>query len=134
METVDRELELRAHIHSLLSQYAFTHLTTDYVHWTERSVADRLSECLHPIPTTDSTAVALPVDPFELLSQRWKLQKLDPFDERWKVTDADAVGYLKAQVGAIRSRPSVLESDRSWGDTDGETPSTIPTITSLTKP
>lgn len=76
---------------------------------------------MRPIPTTDSTAVALPIDPFELLSHRWKLQKLDPYEERWKVGDQDAVGYLKTQVSAIRGRPSVVESDRHWGHADGET-------------
>ena len=61
------------------------------------------------------------MDPLELLSQRWKLQNLDPFEERWKVTDGDEVGYLKTQVGAIRSRPSILESDRHWTSDDGKT-------------
>ena len=36
----DRELELRTHIRGLLLQYALTHLTTNYVTWTQESVAD----------------------------------------------------------------------------------------------
>ncbi len=38
--TTDRELELRAHIRGLLLQYALTHLATNYVTWTQESVAD----------------------------------------------------------------------------------------------
>ncbi|KAI8995274.1 hypothetical protein BD414DRAFT_372488, partial [Trametes punicea] len=86
---------LRAHIRSLLSQYALTHLAMNYVTWTEDSVSESLAECLHTIPTTDSTAVALPVDPFVVLSQRWNLFKLDPYEERWKIPDEDALMYLK---------------------------------------
>lgn len=36
----DREVELRAHIRSLLSQYAVTHLATNYIAWTESEVAN----------------------------------------------------------------------------------------------
>lgn len=33
-----RELELRAHIHDLLHDYALTHLTIDYIEFTDSAV------------------------------------------------------------------------------------------------
>ncbi|KAI0673683.1 hypothetical protein C8Q78DRAFT_952500, partial [Trametes maxima] len=86
---------LREHIRSLLSEYVFAHLTTDYVAWTHDTVANTLSRCLHNIPTTDPTAISLPLDPFEMLSQRWNLSSLDVFEEKWKVPDSKHVAYMK---------------------------------------
>ena len=40
MATADREVELRAHIRSLLLQYALTHLATNYVSWTQETVTE----------------------------------------------------------------------------------------------
>lgn len=40
IDATEREQELRTHIHSLLLQYALTHLATDHVAWTQETVAD----------------------------------------------------------------------------------------------
>lgn len=37
---LDPELELRAHIRSLLLEYALAHLATNYVIWTQNAVTD----------------------------------------------------------------------------------------------
>ncbi|TFK80490.1 hypothetical protein K466DRAFT_451747, partial [Polyporus arcularius HHB13444] len=86
---------LRAHIRGLLLQYALTHLATNYVTWTQESVADILSECMSYVPLAGPTCVALPVDPLEILSQRWGLTKLDLYEERWKVENSEVLPYLK---------------------------------------
>ncbi|EIW63968.1 uncharacterized protein TRAVEDRAFT_102597, partial [Trametes versicolor FP-101664 SS1] len=86
---------LRAHIRSLLSQYAATHLATNYIAWTESEVANGLAECLGPIPMTERNAIALPLEPLQVLSQQLNLISLDVYEERWKVIDKDAVAYLK---------------------------------------
>ncbi|CDO73083.1 hypothetical protein BN946_scf185007.g137 [Trametes cinnabarina] len=130
MDTVGRELELRAHIRSLLSQYALTHLATDHLAWTEDTVANTLAACLHTIPATDSTAVALPVDPFDWLNRHWHLSMLDLYDEKWRVPDKQALEYLKQQMNSKAIRTS--NADREWAiDDDGEAMNTIRSIDML---
>ncbi|KAI0363531.1 hypothetical protein BV20DRAFT_1007236 [Pilatotrama ljubarskyi] len=118
MDATDRELELRAHIHSLLSHYARKHLATDHVAWTEEEVANHLSECLRIIPTTDPTAVALPLDPFEVLSRQWALSKLDLYEEKWSLGGvADSIAYLKKHITALARQADAAE--KHWReDTD----------------
>lgn len=41
----DNEYELRAHIRHLLLDYALTHLTTDYVAFTQNAVTEVLTPC-----------------------------------------------------------------------------------------
>ncbi|KAI9068681.1 hypothetical protein FKP32DRAFT_1641905 [Trametes sanguinea] len=118
MESLDRELELRAHIHSLLSQYALAHLATDHLLWTEDVVTEALSKCLHTIPATDSTAVALPIDPFELLNRRWGIANLDPYEEIWKVSGMQVVQYLKQHLSNKPGQASI--ADRQWEDNEDE--------------
>lgn len=38
MDSVNREIALRAHVHRLLDEYVITHLTTDYVDFTQYTV------------------------------------------------------------------------------------------------
>lgn len=38
MNNIDQELALRAHIRSQLLEYALTHITTNYITWTEDAV------------------------------------------------------------------------------------------------
>ncbi|KAI0828957.1 hypothetical protein BC628DRAFT_1182504 [Trametes gibbosa] len=116
IDSAGRELELRAHIHSLLSKYVSTHLATDYVSWTQAEVAHCLTECLYLIPLTERTAIALPLDPFDLLSQEWNLDRLDVFEEKWKVTDKDVVSYLQQQMAALQSRRE--GADGHWRNHD----------------
>ncbi|KAI0361025.1 hypothetical protein OH77DRAFT_1442986, partial [Trametes cingulata] len=119
MDTSERERELQAHIHSLLSLYARKHLATDHVTWTAESVTRCFFEYLHPIPSTDPTAVALPVDPFEILSRRWELSSLDPYEEKWGVDGvSEALRYLKEQIGLLPRQSDAAE--KYWrDDTDG---------------
>ncbi|KAF8646250.1 hypothetical protein AX16_007307 [Volvariella volvacea WC 439] len=56
---------LAAHVRQLLFQYALTHLTTDYIAFTEDLVAQLLSPALKEIPTTDPNAIFLPTNPFQ---------------------------------------------------------------------
>ena len=65
----------------------------------------------------DPTSVALPVDPYDTLSQRWGLSKLDPFEERWKVDDPNAtLPYLKRQVAAASRQNDIAE--QAWCNAD----------------
>ena len=72
-----------------------------------------LSECLSLVPLAGPTCVALPVDPLEILSQRWGLSKLDLFEERWKVEDPDVLLYLRRNFPTGRG-PSMAE--QQWRD------------------
>lgn len=69
-------------------------------------------------PTRAPTEVTLPVDPFQILSQRWGLSKLDLYEERWKIDDADALAsYIKRQISVL---PGIEVSERLWeSDSDG---------------
>lgn len=40
MSPEEHELQLRSHIRNLLFDYAKTHLTTDYIVWTEEAVSE----------------------------------------------------------------------------------------------
>lgn len=63
-----------------------------------------LSESLTYAPTRSPTDVFLTVDSLSLLSQKWGLSKLDVYEERWLVEDANALSYLKSQLSALKSR------------------------------
>lgn len=65
---------------------------------------------------TERTAVALPLEPFEVLSQEWDLPGLDLYEEKWKVTDRDVVIYLKQQMVARKAQGEI--SDGYWRDND----------------
>ncbi|KAM5536064.1 hypothetical protein V8D89_010322 [Ganoderma adspersum] len=115
---LDPELELRAHIRSLLLEYALTHLATNYVTWTQNAVTDLLSESLVFAPTRAPTEVTLPVDPFQILSQSWGLSKLNLYEERWKVDDAEALSsYIKRQISVP---PGVEMSEKLWNSDSDE--------------
>ena len=63
-----------------------------------------LSESLTYAPTRSPTDVFLTVDSLSLLSQKWGLSKLDVYEERRLVEDANALSYLKSQLSALKSR------------------------------
>ncbi|TBU49345.1 hypothetical protein BD309DRAFT_851840 [Dichomitus squalens] len=107
------ELELRAHVHSLMTEYALQHLTTNYVTWTQDSVANLLSESLAYAPTRSPTDVFLTKDPFEYLCQKWGLSKLDVYEERWVVEDVKTLSYLKREMDVLRSGGA---TERVWKD------------------
>ena len=78
-----------------------------------------LSECLSPIPVVSPTYVLLPVEPLEVLSQKWGLSRLDLYEERWKVEDTEVLSHIRRLLPAgHRARPNI--SDRFWRrDDDG---------------
>ncbi|KDQ63007.1 hypothetical protein JAAARDRAFT_202531 [Jaapia argillacea MUCL 33604] len=102
----DREIALRAHIHNLLYDYALTHLTTNYITFTQEAVTELLTQSLHYIPDTDPTALTLPTDPFDDLFHRLKLDDLTPYDEVWSL-DPDAVTYLRSSM-STRGKPRTI--------------------------
>ncbi|KIJ53626.1 hypothetical protein M422DRAFT_241867 [Sphaerobolus stellatus SS14] len=83
MEEIDEPV-LRQHIRKLLLEYSLTHLTTNYVAFTETEVSELLSQNLDFVPEHDPTSVTLPVDPFEALSRHLNLRSQSPYEEIWK--------------------------------------------------
>ncbi|OJT04460.1 hypothetical protein TRAPUB_4730 [Trametes pubescens] len=67
---------------------------------------------------TERTAIALPLDPLQVLSQILNLPSLDVYEERWKVMDKDAVAYLKRQMVALQGRTEGAE--RHWKTDDDD--------------
>lgn len=63
--------------------------------------------------------MALPVDPLEFLSQKWGLPKLNIYEERWEVTNLEAISYLRQQFAlSVRRRDG---GEAHWHyDDDGE--------------
>ncbi|KZP24111.1 hypothetical protein FIBSPDRAFT_1042401 [Athelia psychrophila] len=111
---MDRELQLRAHVHNLLYDYAKKHLTTDYISFTEDAVTALLSEALAPIPITDPHSFTLPEEPFDALTRILKLTELKPFDEKFTVLHADALGFLR-QALRVSGKP---RAERIWDEED----------------
>lgn len=106
--------ELRHHIHHLLRDYARTHITTNYIDFTENLVSEvRISlfitlflidfsvfkfvEGLRPVPLTDPYSLVIPPDPYDVFSQMHGLSSLAPYDETFKSTN-EAHLYLKQAV------------------------------------
>ncbi|KAJ3807270.1 hypothetical protein EV359DRAFT_22171, partial [Lentinula novae-zelandiae] len=85
---------LQAHIRRLLYDYAKEHLTTSYVEFTERAVAELLSQSLHEIPIADSTSIRLPEEPFNVLTRLYALNDLKPYNEQG-TRSTDVMKYLK---------------------------------------
>ncbi|KZP04183.1 hypothetical protein FIBSPDRAFT_844294 [Athelia psychrophila] len=111
---MDRELQLRAHVHNLLYDYAKKYLTTDYICFTEDAVTALLSEALAPIPITDPHSFTLPEEPFDALTRILKLTELKPYDEKFTVLHADALGFLR-QALRVSGKPRI---ERIWDEED----------------
>ncbi|KAI0652408.1 hypothetical protein C8Q79DRAFT_937519 [Trametes meyenii] len=71
------------------------------------------------IPITDPATIALPLDPFEVMSQRWNLSKLDVFEEKWKVPDTDYISYIKTHMGTV-FHPGPSAGERYWKSNEDE--------------
>lgn len=68
---------------------------------------------------TERNAIALPLEPLEVLSQQLNLISLDVYEERWKVMDKDAVAYLKRHMVSLQRRTEGA-AERPWKtDDDG---------------
>ncbi|KAF7436011.1 hypothetical protein PC9H_002837 [Pleurotus ostreatus] len=108
-------VQLRDHINGLLLEYALTHITTDYIQFTEAAVSHLLSD-LQIIPAHDPRSLVLPVDPFETLTRTYRLTDLKPHEERWTTSAAETLQYLKSAVKVPRG---LSKSERAWLD-DGD--------------
>ncbi|KAF9495636.1 hypothetical protein BDN71DRAFT_1506571 [Pleurotus eryngii] len=108
-------VQLRDHINGLLLEYALTHITTDYIQFTEAAVSHLLSD-LQIIPAYDPRSLVLPVDPFETLTRAYRLTDLKPHEERWSTSAAETLEYFKSAVKVPRG---LSKSERAWLD-DGD--------------
>ncbi|CAL1694190.1 unnamed protein product [Somion occarium] len=110
----DSEVDLRVHIRHLLLNYALTHLTTDYVAFTQNAVSELLSECLVPVSTVDPMNPILESSIYETLLRMYKLDGLDAYMEQW-TTLPKVLQHLKSNLPHERRRQA--PSTRCW-DTD----------------
>ncbi|KAK0190642.1 hypothetical protein F5146DRAFT_1223500 [Armillaria mellea] len=90
----EEERALREHIRNILYEYAVTHLTTDYVQFTEDAVSELLTQALVVVPLHDKNSIRLPTDPFLNLTQRYRFGSLEPYQEKFQVLP-EALQYLK---------------------------------------
>ncbi|TFK18151.1 hypothetical protein FA15DRAFT_760752 [Coprinopsis marcescibilis] len=107
MAEMAEDIELREHIHSILSSYSRTHYTTDYVEFTNDFVAEYL-ETIHLIPTTDPNALILPADPMSTLLKLHNIDTLTFPDESWAIS-SEAVVLLRS---FIKESNQKLKSER----------------------
>ncbi|KAI0059438.1 hypothetical protein BV25DRAFT_1993548 [Artomyces pyxidatus] len=93
---LDQELtqDARAHLHHLLDQHVFQHLTTDYLHLTQAYVYEILASGLSPVPITDRLSLPLPSDPLEnLLTLHCSCDPMH-LEEKFSV-DVEALDLIK---------------------------------------
>ncbi|KAJ3899195.1 hypothetical protein F5879DRAFT_1005368 [Lentinula edodes] len=110
-EEAREEEALQAHIRRLLYDYAKEHLTTSYVEFTERAVAELLSQSLHEIPIADSTSIRLPEEPFNVLTRLYALNDLKPYNEQG-TRSTDVMKYLKTFLSTLK-QGTKLRSERA---------------------
>ncbi|KAK0206845.1 hypothetical protein DFS33DRAFT_1317496 [Desarmillaria ectypa] len=104
----EEEWALREHIRNILYEYAVTHLTIDYVQFTEDAVSELLSQALVEVPLHDRNSIRLPTDPFLSLTQRYRFDHLEPYQERFQVLP-EVLQYLKS-VMQVKHGPIKSES------------------------
>ncbi|TFK71936.1 hypothetical protein BDN72DRAFT_957663 [Pluteus cervinus] len=132
---LNSEEALQAHIRHLLTDYALTHLTTDYVEFTENLVGELLGQALKLVPTSDPNALYRPLDPLQKLARIYRLD----FNAKgghanvngdlgtgwlWKQTKLEVgregIAYIKGCVGApppgtvLRSERAVFDEGLSY--------------------
>ena len=109
----DNEIELRAHIRHLLLDYALTHLTTDYVVYTQSAVAEvrilvgthilgypyrlerqLLLDILVSVPTVDPTNPQFESSIYNTLRKLKGYQSVEQYNENLPCTSKSAA-YLK---------------------------------------
>ncbi|TFK32113.1 hypothetical protein BDQ12DRAFT_728943 [Crucibulum laeve] len=118
--------QFRRHIRSLLYEYALTHLTTDYIQFTEDAVSELLSQSLAYIPTTDPTALVIPSEPFDVFSQNYRIAEIAAYEEKIQ-TSPEALAYLK---DVLRSRPGKSRSEKAQNEDNDGHPTVITRPTS----
>ncbi|KAK0491325.1 hypothetical protein IW261DRAFT_1354821 [Armillaria novae-zelandiae] len=104
----DEECTLREHIRNILYEYAVTHLTVDYIQFTEDAVSELLSGALVVVPLHDKNSIRLPTDPFLNLTQRYQFGNLEPYQEKLQVLP-EVLQYLKNGV-KVNHGPTKSES------------------------
>ncbi|PFH46658.1 hypothetical protein AMATHDRAFT_7546 [Amanita thiersii Skay4041] len=87
----------KIHVRQLLFAYAKAYLTTDYESYTEKRVAELLSQTLHPVPFVDPTSLHILLDPFECLKQLYHLLDYPPYNERFQTTP-ESLLHLKTTL------------------------------------
>ncbi|KAF9012728.1 hypothetical protein BDQ17DRAFT_1420071 [Cyathus striatus] len=107
-------VELRQRIRELLYDYALTHLTIDYVQFTESAVTELLSQSLRPVPLVDHYSLFIPPEPYDVFKGIHSLDTLPPYQEKLQI-NAASVQYLKDN---IRSVPGKTKSERVLEDDD----------------
>ncbi|KAF7967848.1 hypothetical protein HWV62_32892 [Athelia sp. TMB] len=113
---MDREAQLRDHIHHLLYDYAKTHLTTDYDVFTRIVVPALLSDVLAPIPVDDPKSLTLPEDPWDALTRIFKLTELNPYNETFAgLRDEEGLAFLRKVMARPPGKP---RTERVWGEED----------------
>ncbi|EPQ50101.1 hypothetical protein GLOTRDRAFT_134253 [Gloeophyllum trabeum ATCC 11539] len=103
----DYELRLRQHIRNLLLDYALTHLTTNYVTFTQDAVSELLSGYLVPIPEVEPNTLVLPAEPFAVLSKRLQLNELPLYEEKWNLAGVEVASHIRDTLTRKTKPPSV---------------------------
>lgn len=123
-----QEVALRSHIRTLLLDYALSHLTTDYVAFTEDATAEActssrdifllirvpqlLSGNLLPVITCEATNLVLQPTLQEAINTGLQLKEISSYDERWML-DPEASKFLQACFTVIKGSPATA---RCWED------------------
>ncbi|KAJ3540953.1 hypothetical protein NM688_g6155 [Phlebia brevispora] len=106
----DEDAELRVHIRNILLDYALTHLTTDYVAYTQTLTEEFLLPALHPIPLTDSTSFVLEPSIPKVVASTFNGSQPPSYEERWPL-DLEVTAYIKRSVSKSQAR---YPSERCW--------------------
>lgn len=137
--TMQEELELSSHIHGLLDDYVLTHLTIDFIEYTNSEVSDVcalsysqsgcffmsgmipknmqiLSQNLAFVPVDAPGQIAPHANPYDALSRLWKLSSLKPYDQKWSMTDK-TIQWIR-DINAMNSRRGDTKAGKVWWEED----------------
>ncbi|KAI0094483.1 hypothetical protein BDY19DRAFT_22568 [Irpex rosettiformis] len=109
MASQEREIALRAHIRTLLLDYALSHLTENYVDHTEAFVSQVLVPTLGVLPTSDPTLPILEPSLYDQLNSSLKIGRLPAYNEKWS-TDSQSLSLIKYNFAATRQSQDVPSS------------------------
>ncbi|KAH8094623.1 hypothetical protein BXZ70DRAFT_349343 [Cristinia sonorae] len=112
----DAEFALRSHIRTLLLDYALTHLTTDYIAFTEDATNELLASSLQPIATSEPTDLVLQPALPEAICLGLHLNNLPAYEERWPIGQ-NASGILEA---CLKRKKGTCISSECWNESPNE--------------
>ncbi|EJC98598.1 uncharacterized protein FOMMEDRAFT_31644 [Fomitiporia mediterranea MF3/22] len=118
----DDEPSLRAHLRELLLEYAYTHLTVDYMEYSRSLVSGISDKILKPIPTHEPGQLVLPTDPFDDLKKKFKFDNLTAYDEVLE-PNPETMQLLKRIYSAPKGRP---RTQTVWEEEDDFEYETMP--------